>query len=183
MIAGLLVLGLVVGLVLRIHLFGSRSPPLEPSQAIVVLGARTLPGGAPSPALLGRVEHAVALHQRGMAPLLVLCGGGGPVSEAQAALQIAIARGVPPDACLLEDQSRSTFENARFSRALLRARGVGEVLLVTDDFHAYRAVAHFRRTGLTVRPAPVRRALSKASRLRWTVRELAAVLRRPWLLH
>lgn len=178
------VLALAAGLAWRVHRFGQRSGPLDGERApvIVVLGARVLPDGSPSLALVARVEHAVALHQRRGGTVL-FAGGGAPSSEAAVAYRLARALGLPAEAALLEERSRSTFENARFSVELLRPGSIDAIVLVTDDFHAYRAAAHFRRAGLRVISSPVRRTLSVGSRLQWTFREVAAVLRRPWLIH
>ncbi|MDP3235042.1 MAG: YdcF family protein [Myxococcales bacterium] len=173
----------VSGLALRVHRFGRRRVELSPRQAIVVLGARVLPDGTPSEALVARVQHAVALHRAGAGATLVFSGAGpGAVSEAEVARQLAIAAGVAAEVCLLEPASHSTFDNARRTVELLRDQGLSDVWLVTDDFHAWRAVAHFRRAGLLVWAAPVTRALSVPSRLKWTLREVAALVRRPWLL-
>lgn len=183
LVAGALLSG--VGLLaLRVHRFGRR--PFHPTarQAIVVLGARVLPDGTPSEALVARVHHAVSLFRAGLAPALVLSGGGqAEAREAELARRLAVDAGVPTEACLVEAQSRSTFENARRSVEVLQAHGFDDVWLVTDDFHAYRAAAHFRRAGVRVSVAAVTRALSTASRVRWTLREVVALVRRPWLLH
>ena len=183
MIGALAALALVGALGLRIHWFGRHASALRPASVIVVLGARTLPDGSPSPALLGRIEHAASLHRRGLAPLVLFSGGGSPVTEARVASIAARVLGVPEACCVLEERSRSTHENARFSAALLRDRGVSDAIVVTDDFHLYRAVAHFRRFGVVAQPAPARRSLTASARVRWTLRELLAVIRRPWLLH
>lgn len=179
----LLVLG-GVALAWRVHAFGQR--PGEPvrSGAIVVLGAKVNPDGTAGPALSARVEHAVALLRAGHGEWLLFSGrGAGPTTEAEAARAHALAAGVEAERCMVESESQSTFENARCVAKQLQARGVGSVVLVTDDFHVYRAVSHFRRAGLVVSPSPVRRSLSLRSRLGWTGRELLALVRRPWLLH
>ena len=56
-----------------------------------------------------------------------------------------------------EVESRDTWQNAKFSAALLRPAGVTRVLLVTHAWHMRRSVLAFERAGLTVIPAPVRR--------------------------
>jgi len=170
-------------LAVRVHRFGRR--PFVPSkrQAIVVLGARVLSDGSPSAALVARVHHAVALHRAGLGPTVIFSGAGpGALSEAVVARQLALAAGVSAEACVLEPASHSTFDNAQRTVALLKEHGLKDVWLVTDDFHAYRAAAHFRLAGLLVSLAPVTRALSLPSRLKWTLREVAALVRRPWLL-
>ncbi|MCA2977436.1 MAG: YdcF family protein [Myxococcaceae bacterium] len=181
------VLGLVGvaagGLVARVHRAGRRRPALHRRDAIVVLGAKVHADGTPSEALSARVAHAVGLYREGGAPRLVFSGaGGGRWPEAAVARALAQRAGVPEAACLEEPESRSTWENARFTAALLGARGLRTAWLVTDDFHVLRAVAHFRRLGVDVEAAPVSRPLAPARRLSWTVREALALARRPWLL-
>lgn len=173
-----------VALMLRVHLFGRRAFDGSPRDAIIVLGARVLPDGTPSEALVARVERGVQLFQQGLAPRLLISGGGsGETSEAAMGRALALRAGVPEAACLIETKSGSTFANALHSAELLRPLGVTRVFVVTDDFHAYRAVAHFRRAGFDVVLVAVRRALALDSRLWWTLREVVAVLRRPWLVH
>lgn len=180
---GGVIIVVATGLIARVHVFGRRSPSLAPREAIVVLGARVLPDGSASEALSARVDHAVRLHRQGVGPMVVFSGAGAAApSEAEVARQLALAAGVAPQACVLEDQSHSTFENATRCAALLGARGLRRVWVVTDDFHALRAFAHFRRAGLDVEVAPVHRALPPLRRLLWTAREALALVRRPWLL-
>jgi len=88
------------------------------ADAIVVLGCRG------SAALRRRLEIGIRLFERGVAPLLVLSGGGGgPLPEAEAMRQAAIDHGVPETALLIDAVSRNTFENAR-ETALGRAERV-----------------------------------------------------------
>ena len=112
--------------------------------AIVVLGCRVDPGGAPSQALARRTRHAVRLYRRGLAPTIVFTGGVGehPPSEAQAAAGLAARLGVPTKAMVLEENSTSTEENASCARELLDAE---RVLLVTDAYHTFRARRVFGR--------------------------------------
>jgi uncharacterized SAM-binding protein YcdF (DUF218 family) len=128
-----------------------RVPPGAPrADAIVVLGC-ALRAGAPSPALTRRVECGVALLARGVAPLLVLSGGGrAGRPEAAAMAGLAAALGVARERMLLEPESRDTIGNAFNSAALLRARGLASVVLVSDAYHLVRARILFRRAGLIV---------------------------------
>src|SRR5208282_3125552 len=97
---------------------------------------------------LGR---GIRLFQDGAGPLLVLSGGGaGPVSEAESMRRVAVARGVPRAALLVEPRSRDTVGNARETARLLRSRGVRSVLLVSDRTHLPRAALLFRLAGLRV---------------------------------
>jgi uncharacterized SAM-binding protein YcdF (DUF218 family) len=122
----------------------------QPAQAIVVLGSRVLANGQPGPALTRRTRHAVALYEQGLAPLIVCTGGLGdnPPTEAEAACSLAAELGVPTAALLLENQARSTEENALYTAALGRAHGFATVIIVTDGYHQYRAGVLFRQAGL-----------------------------------
>jgi len=94
---------------------------------------------------------AISLYHAGLAPLLVLSGGGGQaVPEADVMRQLALAAGVPASALLLEPRSRTTLENATETAKLLApSRGAG-VVLVTDGYHALRARLLFRMAGVRV---------------------------------
>src|SRR5258708_34052204 len=119
------------------------APPLR-ADAIVVLGC-ALHAGAPSPALSRRVECGAALLARGGAPLLVLSGGGrSGRPEAQAMAAPAAALGGPPERRLLDPRSRDTIGDAFNSAALLGARGLASVVLVSDAYHLARARILFR---------------------------------------
>jgi uncharacterized SAM-binding protein YcdF (DUF218 family) len=54
----------------------------------------------------------------------------------------------------VEDQSRTTLENARFSAAILQAQNIHTVYLVTHAAHMPRALAAFEQAGVHVIPAP-----------------------------
>jgi uncharacterized SAM-binding protein YcdF (DUF218 family) len=159
---------------------------LQPELAIVVLGARVLEGGVISGPLRARVERAVELYRRGLSDTLLFSGGVGdhPPAEARVARDLAVSLGIPPEACILEEESHSTAENARFSAELLRARGISRVLLVSDPYHLYRARQSFRLEGIdavTVPAAWSERNRKPLARLYWTGREVIALIRRPSL--
>jgi len=98
-----------------------------------------------------RLDCGIRLFEDGAGPLLVLSGGGaGPVSEAESMRRMAIARGVPRAALLVEPGPRDTVGNARETARLLRSRGVRSVLLVSDRTHLPRAALLFRLAGVCV---------------------------------
>lgn len=145
-----------------------------------------LPGGVMSGPLRARVERAVELYRRGLSDTLLFSGGVGdnPPAEALVARDYAVSLGVPGESCLLEANSRSTAENAKYSAELLRARGVRQVLLVSDPYHLYRARQHFRLEGIeaiTVPASWTERNRKPFARAYWTLREVMALLRTPSL--
>jgi uncharacterized SAM-binding protein YcdF (DUF218 family) len=100
-------------------------------------------------------HHAADLYQRGFAPLIVCTGGlahqddilatGWSETEAAVYRRALVERGVPDDRILEEPRATNTAENIRFSRALLRDRGITarNVLLAVKPFIQRRAAATF----------------------------------------
>jgi len=129
-----------------------------PTDAIVVLGAAHYLG-RPSPVLRARLDQAVALHARGVAPLVVLTGGTAPgdtTSEAAAGFAYLRRRGIPAAALLMEQEGRTTSESLRAVRTLLADRGLARVVLVSDPFHLFRARLVATRLGLGAVTSPAR---------------------------
>lgn len=117
----------------------------------MVLGARVRPDGRATAALERRMRLAIALYQAGVAPLLVLSGGGRQaVPEAEVMRDLALAAGLPESALMLESRSLSTLENATETAKLLAPGGRAAIALVTDGYHALRARLLFRMAGLRV---------------------------------
>jgi uncharacterized SAM-binding protein YcdF (DUF218 family) len=174
-------MGAVGVLAFRVDAFARSRPAPGMSAAIVVLGARVLPNGRAAPALQRRAEKGAELYRRGLAPLVIFSGGGLP-SEASVARDIAVKLGVPPEACLLEENSHSTFENAQLTAPLLQQRKIDEVVLVTDGYHLLRSTLQFSNAGIRTQAVASERALASSDYAYWTVREAIALLRRPAML-
>ena len=107
-----------------------------------------------------RVWQAARLYKQGVAQRMVLSGGqfnADPRREAEALGMklFMLDMGVPEQALLVEDQSRTTFENALRTRALLGERlgeGKHTIALVTSAYHMGRSVLWFEKAGFTVYP-------------------------------
>ncbi len=61
----------------------------------------------------------------------------------------ALRLGVPESVIVLEEQSRTTYENALYTKARL---GAARILLVTAAYHMPRAVGLFEKQGFVVTP-------------------------------
>ena len=89
-------------------------------------------------------------------PLVVVCGDEGVAEALSASLQ---ANGVPANSILLERRSRSTEENAMYVRELLREHSISpelsRIVILTSDFHCFRARATFAKRGIAARVIPV----------------------------
>ena len=130
------------------------------ADAIVVLGAAQYEG-RPSPVLKARLDHAIALHREGLAPLLVVTGGrgyGDTTTEAAVSQRYAVKRGVARDAILLEDHGRTTSESLQAVAAMLATteQDPRRVILVSDPFHMLRLAVLARRFSLTAVTSPTR---------------------------
>ncbi len=129
-----------------------------PADAIVVLGAAHY-RGRPSPVLRARLDHAVGLYTRGLAPRLVLTGGiaeGDTASEAAVSRTYVMRQGVPDTAILLENDGRTTHQSMRAVAAMLAARELPRAIVVSDGLHLFRAWTSARHHGLHVRTSPAR---------------------------
>jgi uncharacterized SAM-binding protein YcdF (DUF218 family) len=159
------VLFMVWALSLLMVIVYERRDTSRPAHAIVVLGAAQY-DGRPSPVLKARVDHAVQLWRKGLAPILVMTGGrgdGDTTSEAAVERRYAISRGVPARAIMVEGASRSTSETLRNVAAMMTSDR-REVILVSDPFHMFRLAILARRYGLRPRTSPTRTSPISANR-------------------
>lgn len=134
------------------------------ADAIVLLGGGLSPPRAPHQRIelneaVDRIFHAAHLLRAGKAPFVIASGGGVDYTEgmprpADSMGDVLVELGVPRDAVVLERQSRTTAENALYSKPLLEERGAHRILLVTSAAHMRRSVAVFRSLGFEVIPAP-----------------------------
>ena len=124
---------------IAVMVWGSRDRA-QVSDAIVVLGAAQYVG-RPSPVLRARLDHALDLWQRGMAPRLIFTGGtgiGDTTSEAAVSRVYALNHGVPDTAILTENNGRTTRESLAAVSEIMHARQMRTAILVSDPFHMLR---------------------------------------------
>jgi len=102
-----------------------------------------------------RIDRAEALYRAGRAPKILLSGSAleGRVSEAQMIARLLRQRGIPDSALLLENDSRNTYENARFTDITMRGQKLKSALLVTSALHMPRALATLEKRGIKVTAA------------------------------
>lgn len=145
-----------------------------PSDCIIILGAAVW-DGKPSPALRERLDIAVEAYSSGLAPNIIASGGigGSEPSEAVTMKRYLMEKGVPEQAILLEEKSRSTMENLQNSQAIMMGKGYRTAVIVTHGFHAYRASLMARSLGMisTVEPVQIR----PLSLTYYTLRECAGI--------
>jgi len=80
-----------------------------------------------------RLAYGVELYQEGYADKLLLSG------SMNMQMNYPTPEGIPKSSFLLETQSRTTFENAKYSLKLLQERGYKSAIVVTSPYHTRRA--------------------------------------------
>lgn len=115
----------------------------QPADAMIVLGAGINMEGMPKSTLQYRLDRAVELYERGYAPVIIMTGAQGddePMPEAYAMRDYVVARGVPESAVRCDPDSYNTRENLENAKAILEAEGLETALVVTSDYHVWRAL-------------------------------------------
>ncbi len=126
-----------------------------PADAIGVFGAAEY-DGRPSPVYRARLDHALALYKRGLAPLIVTLGGNGgdQYNEGAVGREYLMGMGVPEQAIIAETESRSTEEAARRIAVIARANGLRRLVIVSDGTHLFRIHEICAADGLNVFTSP-----------------------------
>jgi uncharacterized SAM-binding protein YcdF (DUF218 family) len=126
-----------------------------PADAIGVLGAAEY-DGKPSPVYRARLDHALELYHRGIAPLLITLGGpgGDAYTEGSVGEEYLISKGVPEEDIIAETESRNTEESARRIAVIARVNGLHKLVIVSDGTHMFRIHAICAADGLNVLTSP-----------------------------
>ncbi|MET4089310.1 YdcF family protein [Bradyrhizobium sp. S3.5.5] len=147
----------------------SRFPVWDGSQGsptgVIVLGGSIdadlsyARGVAVFPTGADRLIAAAELARRYPAIPVIFTGGSANLTngarEADFAADVFSRLGLPMDRVTIERESRNTFENASFTKAIALPRPGDRWLLVTSAYHMPRSVALFRAAGFSVEPYPV----------------------------
>jgi uncharacterized SAM-binding protein YcdF (DUF218 family) len=136
----------------------SRRDNTRPSQAIVVLGAAQY-NGRPSRVLAARLDHAIDLFDRRVAPVIVVTGGREPgdrFTEAGASAEYLHQHGIVDTAILRETSGRTSWESLEAAARFLKSRHILRVVLVSDPYHSARIDAIAHELGLRAVTSPTR---------------------------
>jgi uncharacterized SAM-binding protein YcdF (DUF218 family) len=132
---------------------GSWSEPK--GDTLIVLGGSSLDGFPGRSTLLRCMYAVIAYRERGFRKIVVSGYMVGPHMR-----NLLIAEGVPPEVVVAEEGSRSTRENALNVKRLLSGEP-GPTVLLTSDYHMFRAARAFRKAGLEAEPWPIPDALKR----------------------
>lgn len=150
---GILVVGITEIFIIRAAL---RKPAMECSH-IIVLGCLVRSDG-PSRALSDRIHAAADYLKAHPQTVAIVSGGQGidePCTEAGCMYEHLVKLGIDPARIMVEDKATSTWENLRFSLALLDAppQSLG---ILSSCYHMYRTSLLARRLGITAQFIPAK---------------------------
>ena len=119
---------------------------------VIIHGAGLLNGDKVSKLLADRLDKAIEIYRMDPTPPYMIPSGGKggdeTVSEAEAMAEYLRWHDIPDEKIVIEDQSRTTFENLRNSRDIIEKMGGRKyTALVTSNYHVYRALRYCRRIG------------------------------------
>ena len=101
-----------------------------------------------------RIWHAARLWKAGKAPIIILSGK----LEDEASKPLLLDLGIPESAILVDNESRNTYENSRFTEQVIKKHNPDNtkptIIVVTSAWHLPRAMGNFSKTNLKAFPAP-----------------------------
>lgn len=177
-IALLLVIVWFGNILIEIHKVGNTDNAVK-SDAILVLGAAQY-NGRPSPVFRARLDHALALYKKRLAPKVVVVGGkarGDTYTEADSGVHYLLRRGIPSSSLVAVPHGRSTYSSLRAAKNMLQPKHVRSLIIVSDRFHMYRSLEMakslgFRVTGSPTPDSPIDK--DPAAETRYVIREALA---------
>lgn len=151
--------------------------PLRP--VALVLGAGLWPDGSLTSILVDRVAVAADLYHAGIVQKL-LCSGDNrfvDYNEPQAMLEYAVRLGVPEEDVVLDYAGRRTYDSCYRARTIF---GVEQVVIVTQRFHAARALYLCDALGVDAVAILADRQTYTRRRIMWEAREYPALALAWW---
>jgi len=155
MVVATFVLGFLIALSVRIARQSTRDEA-RPADVIMVMGAAEY-RGRPSPVLKRRLDHAVELYQRHLAPYILTTGGAGgdpSFTEAGVGRSYLIDRGVPAESIVVEPEGGTTAYSLSAASEILRRMGLRSVIIVSDGYHMFRVKRILQQEGFTAYGSP-----------------------------
>jgi uncharacterized SAM-binding protein YcdF (DUF218 family) len=128
----------------------------QTADAIIVLGAAEY-RGRPSPVLEGRLNHALFLYLKGLAPRVITTGGAGgdPMfTEGTVGRTYLTKRGVPAEAIIVEGEGESTAQSITAVGEIMSRMGLKSAIVVSDGYHIYRVKKMLEARGMKVYGSP-----------------------------
>jgi uncharacterized SAM-binding protein YcdF (DUF218 family) len=148
-------IGYLCSLTVRISR-ASKGDEVRPADVIVVMGAAEY-RGHPSPVFKLRLDHAVTLYERHLAPYIMTTGGPGgdpSFTEGGVGRSYLIDRGVPAESVIVENEGESTAWSLSAATEILRRMGLQSCIIVSDGYHIFRVKRILQQQGFKVYGSP-----------------------------
>jgi len=115
----------------------------------VIFGNALKQDGTPKPILAARLDVGASCFQAGDCPTLFVSGGidGPGLDEAVAMRDYLLARGVPADRIIVDNQGDNTLATARNAVRYMQEHEMSRVMLVSQYYHLPRAQLAFESVG------------------------------------
>lgn len=126
------------------------------ADVILVLGAAEYMG-RPSPVLRARLDHALMLYKKGIAPRILVTGGFGENSrftEAEAGRDYLVQNGVPSENILMELEGTTTLQSLAGAAEILTLMDLDSCIIVSDGYHIFRAKRMLESRGVHAYGSP-----------------------------
>jgi len=126
------------------------------ADVIIVLGAAEY-RGRPSPVLRARLNHALLIYLRGLAPYVMTTGGAGgdPVyTESEVGRAYLTQHGIPSEAILVEPQGTTTAQSLEAAVAIMDRMNLHTCIVVSDGYHIYRVKRLLQKHNIQVYGSP-----------------------------
>jgi vancomycin permeability regulator SanA len=155
-------------------------PVIKASDAIVVLGAAQ-DNGKPTPVLAERIRQARLAYESGLAPLLITVGGsqkGDLYTEAAASRNELISEGTPRWKVVAIPMGKDTLTSTLAYVTYMKLHHLTSVILATDPYHCYRAIAEAKGQGISATCAQSKNGPGslKSTGARYIFREMSAYI-------
>lgn len=138
-----------------------RFVPKYEQDYMIILGSGLRADGTLTPLLKNRADRAILFSEKqkektGKDLIFVPSGGQGPdevISEASAIRNYLLTQGISGDSILTEEKSKSTYENMKFSKEIIKAHrkdAISNVRIAfsTTDYHVFRSGRFARKLGM-----------------------------------
>ncbi len=135
-----------------------------PCDVAIVLGAATTDGEV-SPVYRERINHGIWLYQNQYVDYLIFTGGvgeGNTLSDAFAAKEYAVEKGIPANAIFLEERSTITEENLKYAKEIMEENSWNTALIVSDPLHMKRAMLMAKDFGMDAYSSPTTTSMYKS---------------------
>jgi vancomycin permeability regulator SanA len=181
------VLSIILLIVIVVPLFVSyqiwstaNSTAIEKSDVIVVLGAAQF-NGQPTPVLRQRINQAYLIYNEKWAPRIITVGAGAPgdaSTEGATSYRSLVTKGVSKSHLTNLPIGRDTLSSTVAYMAYLKIHHLKSVIIVTDPFHCYRAIAMAKDLGAKAICSAAKNGskLLSSTGIRYLIRETGAFL-------